>query len=387
MNTWALADQDGNLLLYTSQQTRETQASVRHLDMLYPDAQALLDGNYGQLDVDDYVLVYDTVYPLGPESEHFWVIIRSTPRSIIFADIIAFHRTAAIFYAGTILTALALALYASDYIATPISQLKQAVESFGRGGHFAWSNSLIPADEIGALIKAFDSMASELEKKRRQQQHLIEKLIHAQEEERKLVAYDLHDGLLQQMIGARYHLQRCQRNCLPHENGHPTSLERSCDVLSDAIVEGRRIIEGLHPTVLDDFGLVAALRELAESLASAAEWQLQLDLPQLAVEPDRILSVTVYRIAQEALNNARKHAQATQVAVSLANHNGLNLVIRDNGQGFNPLSLTGAESGLGLTTMHERATLVDGQCRITSQPGTGTEVKVWIPWREEILAE
>ncbi|MBK8031042.1 MAG: hypothetical protein IPK17_16460 [Chloroflexi bacterium] len=89
--------------------------------------------------------------------------------------------------------------------------------------------------------------------------------------------------------------------------------------------------------------------------------------------------MTLFRIAQEALNNARKHAKARHVRVTLHNGDGITLEIADDGLGFNPKALVGEGRGLGITTMHERASLLNGRCDLHSQPGSGTRVHIFVP--------
>ncbi|MBZ0300908.1 MAG: HAMP domain-containing protein [Anaerolineae bacterium] len=386
-DSWSLVDQGGRFLLYSERYLQPTDADApeafANLRAVYPDAQAVLSGGFGIIETETQVLAYNTIYPVAADNQHFWVILHDIPKEVIFADIAAFHTTALLFYAGALVTALALALLASDHILNPLRNLQRAVESFGRGLPPTEPPPVLPQDEIGALTAAFYDMAAELERKRLQQRSLIEQLINAQEEERKLVAYDLHDGLLQQMVGARFHLLNSRRSHNGDSGTDSESLKRGCDVLSEAIVEGRRIIEGLHPTVLDDLGLVAALKELAETTAAAAGWDIEVDICALPCEPDRTLSVTLYRIAQEALNNARKHADASRIGVCLRNHSGLRLIVSDNGQGFDPQSVTVERRSFGLTTMQERASLLEGTCTIESQPDHGTIVSIWLPWKEE----
>ena len=161
-------------------------------------------------------------------------------------------------------------------------------------------------------------------------------MINAQEEERKLVAYDLHDGLIQQLVGARLYLTNCCELCRLHEGGECKGVKSSSEALAEAIIEGRRIVEGLRPAVLDDLGLTAALVDVAQSNARASSWDLKLDVQSLPTEPDKIVGVTLFRIAQEALNNIRKHASADQVRLSVHNGVGIDMVIEDDGKGFRP---------------------------------------------------
>jgi two-component system NarL family sensor kinase len=218
-----------------------------------------------------------------------------------------------------------------------------------------------------------------LEHKRQQEHRLIEKLIDAQEEERKLVAYDLHDGLIQQLVGARYYLNNIYEQRKDSAESGSEDIRRGCETLTEAIIEGRRIVEGLRPAVLDDLGLTVALEEVAQVSAQASGWTLELDVESIPVEPDKAVGVTVFRIAQEALNNIRKHAEARHVRLTMRNGSGIDLLIQDDGKGFASHELNGDTRGLGVTTMKERATLIHGTCEISSVPGGGTTVHIWVP--------
>ncbi len=381
---WALSDQNGQLLMFPERYDTAGTGTPTLADV-YPDAGQLLDGEFGTLQTEGHVLAYTTVYPVAADSGHFWVLFRDTPRSILLADVDRFHTAELFFLSGFALVVVAIGLIVSRGIVTPILSLQTLVEKFGSGGPAPELPDPLPGGEIGTLTQAFGNMASELEKQRQSRRKLLERLINAQEEERKLVAYDLHDGLIQQLIGARFHLNNYRAKRASNGNGagkaSVESLERSFSVLTESIVEGRRIIEGLHPTVLDDLGLVDAIDDLVRSASESTEWSLQLALQPLHAEPDRVLSVTVYRIVQEALNNVRKHAEANTVVVTLRLVGGsINVQVRDDGRGFEISGLNGR--GLGVSTMRERASLLDGTCEISSETGHGTTINVWLPWKE-----
>lgn len=374
-DAWLLFDQNGRLLVYPD---GFDIASVAH------DAPNLLDGGAGSFQTAASAYVYDTIYPASRldtsgEGDAFWVLARLTPFDVLYASVNDFYRVALVMLVGTVLIAVALASQFSRILVVPVKRLQAMTARFGQDGVAPPLPDRLPHDEIGALTRTFIDMAHELEGKRRQEHRLIERLIRAQEEERKLVAYDLHDGLIQQMVGARFYLTECREICPKTIPNARAGLQRGCDALTEAIVEGRRIIEGLRPATLDDLGLIAAIEEIARTIASAAEWDLKLELNELPNEPEKTVAVTLYRIAQEALNNARKHANAKHVQVSLHNGDGIFLTITDDGVGFDPKTLAGEGHGLGITTMHERASLINGQCTITSQPGQGTRIDVHIP--------
>lgn len=349
----------------------------------------MLTADSGSFETHDSVIVYDTVYPSRLVTDdgqtQSWVILRHTSTEVLFASIYDFYQLAMILLLGAAVLAVALALLISYLLVKPIKQLELMAIKFGHDGEAPRLPDNVPNDEIGGLMRTLTAMAGELDRKRKDERRLIERLINAQEEERKLVAYDLHDGLLQQLVGARFYLGNYQEQFaadMPELSG---GIHRGCDALTSAIVEGRRIIEGLRPAALDDLGLSAAIEDIAYSTADLAGWDLKLDLQPLPVEPEVTIGVTLYRIAQEALNNVRKHADAKHVTVTMHNGDAIRLSIVDDGVGFDPGSFRAAEPedgstrGLGITTMRERASLINGRCEIFSEPGAGTRIYVEVP--------
>ncbi len=366
-DTWVMLDQDGNYLVYP-ENFDPAQNTL--------DVGPLLDGKLGNFETADSVYVYDAVHPSETTPDRFWVIFRQTPKTLLYEDVTTFYAMTTAVILGAVMLALALSLIASDRILKPLLDLGRQAAAFGHGGAAPTLPERLPQDEIGALTHSFYDMAQELERKRSQEHRLIEKLIDAQEEERKLVAFDLHDGLIQQLVGARYYLTNCREQW---DVGGRENLKLGFDTLTEAIVEGRRIVEGLRPAVLDDLGLTAAIEEVVQSTTRGAGLELTLDIQSIPIEPDKTVGVTVFRIAQEALNNIRKHAGAKHVRLTMHNGNGIDLTIEDDGKGFDLNSINNDSHGLGITTMKERAALIHGICEIDSTPGRGTRIHVWVP--------
>jgi signal transduction histidine kinase len=139
----------------------------------------------------------------------------------------------------------------------------------------------------------------------------------------------------------------------------------------------RLLIFELRPAALSEEGLVAALRSRLETVEARASVEVHLEAPEDIRLPPSV-EEGLYRIAQEALNNALKHAQATSVRVTLSTgEDSVYLAVRDNGQGFDPTAEHIA--GLGLTSMRERITELGGELRIDARPGQGTVVWVRLP--------
>ena len=221
-----------------------------------------------------------------------------------------------------------------------------------------------------------------LRRHRQQLSELLDRVITAQEEERKLVAYELHDGLIQILVGARLHLNNFMLLQDHDPQAARQALARAVDELQRAIQEGRRLIQGLRPMVLDDLGLALAVREMAESMAREHGWRLDLDLQVPRQVPSEV-EITAFRIVQEALSNVRKHAQARQVRLRLwVERKRLYGHIEDDGRGFDPDLLDAAAPAtppVGLHSMRERARLLGGAWQVTSRPGRGTVITFWVP--------
>ncbi len=372
-DVWALTDQDLNYLVYPNGMAGAGEADSVAFE-------GLLGGGAGTFETDSDVIFYNTIVPSASDPSRFWVLFRQSPRSVVYAGVTDFYQKAAVAFGLALVLAAGVALLVAEGIVGPVRRLTWMTEAFGHGGKAPPVPSDLPADEIGTLTAAFCDMALDLERKRDEAKMLFDRLITAQEEERKLVAYDLHDGLIQQLVGARFYLNTSRDQASPDALSSQKSFKLGCDALSEAIVEGRRIIEGLRPSTLDDLGLEAALHELAQSNAQAAGWDLSLELGPLPAEPEKTVGVTLYRVAQEALNNARKHANAHHVSLSMANGNGISMKICDDGVGFDRKAVEQQGRGLGITTMSERVALLKGTYDIHSAPQEGTTVSLWVPW-------
>lgn len=310
------------------------------------------------------------------------VLFHTVPTHYFQTDLSDFYRSYGLLIIGVMLCVIALSLFAIDRFIDPIQKLKAGVDTMRKTQQPPALPDELPPDEIGDLSLAFHTMAIELAEKRQAERALVDKLITAQEEERKRIAYELHDGLIQQLVGAR--LQLSHSRDLLTDDRMKQAYEQGYEALSTAIVEGRRIMQGLHPSILDDLGIVAALRELCHSISEHAGWSCQLDLQPLKDEPDRITSVTLYRIVQEALNNAHKHANAQTMQITLWQDDGYHLVIKDDGVGFGAKPLPKANGGWGLRTMTERVDLLYGKIDIDSSIGGGTAIEVYLPIKDNM---
>jgi signal transduction histidine kinase len=208
-----------------------------------------------------------------------------------------------------------------------------------------------------------------------ERRRILARLVDAQEEERQRVANDIHDDPVQKLVAISMRLQLLKKKA---GEGSDPSLDDLIETVRQTIKGMRHMIFELRPTVLDNLGVAAALVEYLETVGVSAEFEVQDDLDE---EPDGELGLILYRIAQEALANVRKHANASRVHVRLAQQDGGYLVrIEDDGDGFDPPEMLRSAPGhLGLSSMRERAEMAGGWCNVHGLRGGGTTVEFWVP--------
>ncbi|MEW6425756.1 MAG: GAF domain-containing sensor histidine kinase, partial [Bacillota bacterium] len=224
-------------------------------------------------------------------------------------------------------------------------------------------------------------LVENLEQKEKLLQQILAKSIAVQEEERKRVASEIHDGVIQAILGIWYRLQKLTNENVPVEEVR-RELVKIRDLLGQQIKDIRKIIYNLRPVILDAYGLGPAIRTLLRNLQeeSAIKFELAMEGPSQRL-PARF-EVNIYRILQELLANVIKHSQATKAQVILINGKEKTvLVVKDNGVGFNyaPPARDKSYGNLGLASVQERVHLLGGTCQIESRLGWGTTITVTIP--------
>ena len=229
----------------------------------------------------------------------------------------------------------------------------------------------------------------ELEEKRRE---FVQQLLRAQEEERRQSAYEIHDGPAQQLTGAAMFFETFRDERTTRESDvAERRLELGVKYLNDALVETRRIMSHLRPALLDDLGLVPALRSSLSELTSNANVDFELQISGEETRLDDSAEIVLFRVALEAVGNAVKHSSGTSVWLDIGffpDHT--ELTVRDDGQGFDPAAVARIrEEGrhLGLVGMRERTELLGGTFEIDSGAGRGTRLSVTIPRSEEKPAD
>jgi PAS domain S-box-containing protein len=231
-------------------------------------------------------------------------------------------------------------------------------------------------------IRARRAIQAERERLLSERQVLLRRIVRVQEEERARLAHEVHDSVTQLVHAAAIHLD----NAVELLDGAPTSaraeLGRGRDLARRAANEARRLIAGLRPETLDMLGLSGALQQEVEALR-AAGWRVDFedaDLSRVRLEPEA--EITLFRLAQEALLNVRKHAGYTRVRVRLKRqHGSVRLEVRDWGRGFEPMVVHATPAGehVGLAGMRWRMDLLGGRLTVTSGLDHGTTVRATLP--------
>jgi signal transduction histidine kinase len=231
------------------------------------------------------------------------------------------------------------------------------------------------SDDISALRAQYQALLDRLQRTELEFRRLGRAVWRMQEDERRRLARELHDGIGQNLTALKHRLAQ-MGDGLPAAQRQ--QLEAAIALCGETLEDTRELSRLLRPPILDDLGLEAALRWLARSIGEASGLAIELDLEPLpALDAD--LQTLLFRVAQEAMNNTARHAQARNVLLRLVARGGLlQLQVVDDGRGCDPQAAL-RSGGSGLGGMRERLRLYDGHLELHSAPGEGTRIRAVVP--------
>ncbi|KEO83511.1 histidine kinase [Tumebacillus flagellatus] len=248
----------------------------------------------------------------------------------------------------------------------------------------AGSSTRLPEDGgLGALAVILrDNSEMQRAERERHQRQLTNYVIQAQEEERKRISRDLHDGIGQALYSIMVGLRVINQLDLNHDMRQ--HLDEVQQLTARTLEEVKSLSVELRPSALDDLGLAAALRSYSKRFEQTFGILTTFEIGGQRRRYDSAVETALYRIAQEAMTNAAKYADTDSITLRLADQpDGVEVCIEDHGVGFDPQHLKVQGTGLGLYGMRERVTLLGGTLTIEAAPGQGTKIHVVVPLDEK----
>lgn len=268
----------------------------------------------------------------------------------------------------------------------PLNDLNSLVEQVQSGSSKIDPQFLEPTDpDISQLCTTLDSLVRQLNERNLELRALSKQAIDALEEERKQIALTLHDDTGQSLSMIIINLERLENQIPVEYSDQHRKLAETRQLAQAALANLRKIVFGLRPTILDDLGLLPAIRWYARTNLEEAGIVVEIsgdgEFDSLPLQ----VNSTLFRIAQEAINNVVRHSKATSTEISLTN-TGTNVIleVKDDGQGFNPRTIREhalQSQHFGILGMQERAELIGGSIALKSQLNGGTQVHIEVPCR------
>lgn len=272
-------------------------------------------------------------------------------------------------------------------ILRPLRRLAAQARQLASGDFTALAHSPGGGADIESLRSAMNAMVGHVRRVQAQERAYIEALTNGQEAERSRLARDLHDETTQSLIAIAQSLEMTQEMVGPDSQAGPM-LQAAREQAVETVNDLRRLIADLRPPALVELGLVAALQMLAEQ---SRDVQVKLDIAGPVRRLEEAPALALFRTAQEAFRNARRHGQASQVQIRLVfEPDVISLTIKDDGRGFevaDSLDALTANRHYGLIGIVERIQHLEGTVDIHSRPGVGTQIEVTLPTQAETQPE
>ncbi len=264
-------------------------------------------------------------------------------------------------------------------IITDITERKRAEEALREAHEQLEVRVQDRTRELRAVNEVLKAQDKELRKNVESMHKLTGRLIVAQEDERRRIGRELHDGLTQNLAAMAIDAGRLEQAAEATEGRDQDGLHKIKEGLMELSENVHSLSRQLHPAIVEDLGVASALQSLCEEVQQNVGVQIDYEADAIPADIPNGHELCVYRVVQEALRNVVKHSRATRAQVHLRSKNGtLKFQVRDNGRGFN-LDDAKNQIGLGLRSIEERVWFVGGTVRVETGPGDGTVISVSIP--------
>jgi signal transduction histidine kinase len=346
--------------------------------------------------------------PVGQKSVN-WAVVVTSPSPTTYGPNRNLLEGGLLALAGAVVLTLALAVFFGELTARPLRQLttrataitrgdlSQPLATVGRGEVAALSNAFHDmADRLTTQVRDTEAAREEVALQAERLRDLLRRTVRLQEDERRRIASDIHDAVSPLITGALYQARALKLSGMVNgahgSNGDVVvdpsdeGLRTVGELLERAMSELHDVIFALRPPDLDDLGVVAAIERYVQQVNRSG---LPCELEVIG-EPERLspeARLGLYRIVQEALHNALRHAHADEAKVRMEwLDDRLRVTIRDNGSGFDP-EQAASPTSLGLLSMRERAAAIGGTLEIASKPGMGTAIIVERPIATDLVTE
>lgn len=344
----------------------------------YPGVAEALRGESGVTFVT--VQGEERVIAFAPVPSVGWALVAEEAWADVVSPQMRLSQAAPLVLLPAMLIALIALAFAWGRVVRPLQALRERAAQLGRGDWQSIEQPVGGIREVTELQHTLAHMARQVRRAREALEGYIADITAAQEEERKRLARELHDQTIQSLVALNQRVQMARR-ALAHDPARADEkLAELQSLLAETVAEVRRFSQALRPIYLEELGLVPALEMLARECQAGTTMQVTFETVGAPRRLPPAAELAIYRIVQEALNNAARHAQARAAHVRVV-FNGPELVVQmsDDGIGFvvpEQVSELAARGHFGLMGMHERAQLIGAHLAVRSQPGQGTIVEI-----------
>jgi two-component system sensor histidine kinase UhpB len=328
--------------------------------------------NYTQTNQGEHVVAFSPIPSVG------WALVLEEPWEAIASPMLQTTQIAPLVLVPVVLLMVLTLWFGLHQIVQPLKALEARADEMAQGDFASIQKPVGGVPEIQNLQSRLVEMAKEVEAAQDSLHNYIGAITAGVENERRSLARELHDDTLQALIALNQRLQLASLNL----NNAPeqTSLEDVEKLVQQTMVNLRRMVRGLRPIYLEDLGLVASLEMLAGETQQTNPISVQTQVSGVECRQAPDVEMALYRMAQEALSNIVRHAQASHAWLDLeyADHS-IELTVRDDGQGFTPPATVreyARKGHYGLLGLYERSELIGARLTISSQVGEGTRITI-----------